>query len=143
MSGKTRKSTRCPILGELSYIQENKLPKTDEVLRNVLLTEICNKNNKMRDILSAAINTTADKVQNIWVKASIPTISRQRIIALINKHHVRRRNILKKTKDKNFDKNATNAQNEWNCLFDVAACKCSNFNACFCMAESKVQYGNQ
>lgn len=136
MAGKTRKQNMCPILGELSPLRENNLPKIDEMIRDVLFTENVIKTNKNR--LMEAIKITADKIQSIWIKASIPTISRQRIISLIRKHHARRRSIIKMAKTAFFDKNSKNVKNDWNRLFDVAACKCKQFNGCLCMAESKV-----
>lgn len=137
----TRSNKICNILETVSCLQENNLPTINNVLGHILFIEQEKSNNTRTDITdlrSLAIKEVTNKVLNIWNKVSIPTTSNQQVIFVIQKLFKERKNLLKKTKTKNFASNVEKLKNKWNLLFDIAACKCSSFSACNCKKESKV-----
>ncbi|XP_050301064.1 uncharacterized protein LOC126739426 [Anthonomus grandis grandis] len=93
-------------------------------------------------LVSEASEVVAQKIEEIWKSASVPTVSHQRIVALIKEYQKKRNDLPKpyrqrkdvpsyKSKIENFVKDSQR-------LFDVAACKCVDFQKCSCLKPNKV-----
>lgn len=140
----TRNSDVCPIVGALlDFIPINRLPKTIEIIKHVLWLDNKLKNEKsvpLNEIRRNSIDIVAHLVTNIWIKASIPAISHQRIVKIINKLLNKRRDTIKNKRQSTtkFDDKVISLNKEWDSLFDVALCKCEFFYSCKCVLDSKV-----
>ena len=89
------------------------------------------------------VSVIGNETVMLWQKASIPTVSIQRVKKMIIDYHDKYRNILKcvssagrrpglQEKIEQFRESATKN------LFDISACKCANFDECHCPAGCKV-----
>lgn len=89
----------------------------------------------------------AAKVEQIWNKASVPVLHRVRIISLIKREHEKLLNVLKsyhgRKKNVNFQHKVQAFKKEAKALFDVAACKCNDFELCHCEKSRKVHIREQ
>uniref|UniRef100_A0A6P7F767 Uncharacterized protein LOC114325406 n=1 Tax=Diabrotica virgifera virgifera TaxID=50390 RepID=A0A6P7F767_DIAVI len=93
-------------------------------------------------LVSEASEIVAQKVEGIWKSASIPIVSHQRIVSLIKEYQKKRKDLLKpylKRKDVASYKSKLDVFKKDSLrLFDIAACKCENFNSCSCLKQNKV-----
>lgn len=87
-----------------------------------------------------------DKLEDIWNKASIPVVSRKRIVKLLQTYHTKYLNLLKPFKSRQnnstYKTKIQSLKNEASTrLFDIAACKCdltSEPVLCICEKSRKV-----
>lgn len=146
MSLKTRNGVSCPIFGAPKELNEVTLPTFDDVIRGFLFTRNYLEGmsvNRNRLVVEAA-DIIAKKVESIWEKAGIPVVSHQRIVEIIKKYQLKRQILLKPYKERKhiatykikLDAFKTEGQR----LFDVAACKCTNFGTCACQKLYKVKH---
>lgn len=134
----------CQLFGKPKLLNKNVLPKINEVLLHLLYTQFnlnhvkVNKN----EIFNRAVAIVTDDVIEIWTRASIPVISRQRVIKIIEDWHQKRKLFYKSfERDKlrpQFHKQVENFKNSANTLLDIASCKCKDFTKCCCTKELKV-----
>lgn len=89
MANNTRNLVNCPILGPPAEMPTNVLPTTKSVILHLLFTA---KKNKKKIPDTAVV---AKCLENIWIKASIPTVTRPRIIQLLNETFTSRKALLK------------------------------------------------
>lgn len=139
----TRKSIQCKIFGAPCDMKETVLPSIASVLRclkwEVIKLKTAGKN--VNVVTNEAVRIVAHKAEKIWERASIPVLSQQRIIALVQREH---QTLLKNLK--NIKPNAVLplkiAIYKKNCdkLFDIAACKCLINQRCDCKFSKKVFY---
>jgi len=92
---------------------------------------------------SLALTTeVAAKIEEIWMKASIPFVSRTRIRQMIYKDHQREQVLtsrLKRDKGKaSFVKTVNVFKKSLQRLFDIAACKCETASKCRCPVNQRV-----
>lgn len=133
----------CPIFGAPAEFVGDQLPNHCAVMKcyiyeRMLMKRECKKDPPVSEIAS----TVALKLQNVYSKASIPSLSLLRIIAMIKNYHKKYRGMMKS----NVSKKDTNAYkqklslflSQANILFDVAACKCKDIVNCSCKLESKI-----
>ncbi|XP_050503662.1 uncharacterized protein LOC126882719 [Diabrotica virgifera virgifera] len=84
----------------------------------------------------------AKKIQEIWSRASIPTIQQCSIIKRITSYRLKIRNLLKPYKQRSgvasYKKQLNDFRTQSKVLFDVAACKCLDLNNCSCDKVFKV-----
>ncbi|CAH1107403.1 unnamed protein product [Psylliodes chrysocephalus] len=84
----------------------------------------------------------AKKIVENWDKASIPTVLQCTIIKRITSYRLKIRNLLKPYKQRNkvisYQKQLQDFRIKSKVLFDVAACKCSDFKTCVCDKVFKV-----
>ena len=84
----------------------------------------------------------AKKLEAIWQKTSIPTVSRTRIVHQVKNYHDKHKNLLKpyKARQNNVKHNANIAklQHKAECIFDICPCKCKEEALCSCPKELKV-----
>lgn len=141
---KTRSAVQCPIFGSPSELKTLTLPTYKDIIKYFLLVRNDLEKNKInRNLLvSEAVETVAHAVQNIWNCANIPTLSHQRIVALIIEYQKRRKDILKPYKQrKDVTSYKIQLKSFLDCsdkLFDFAACKCANVDICACPKQNKV-----
>lgn len=140
-------STRAhdnPILGGGQEMGESVLPTRSDVSRYYTWLWDLEKgaNNNQNPSFKVVSKKVVDKVKLVWKKASIPTISDKAMTDLLKKELDVLQNLnksYKRDKDKASFKNklssfSTRAQE----LFDVAACKCNDFELCRCEYSKKV-----
>ena len=142
---KTRRKSTSPILGSPVELRENVLPTYKDVMLSYLYSmqkkrgECNGKQPSLKDISEIL----ADKIENLWRKASISSVSHKRIVKMFVDYHQKYRNMIKsvnkpkptdqlKVKLMTFQKHADNT------LFDVSACKCLDFSKCSCEKVKKV-----
>lgn len=125
-------------LGAPAELSGNMLPTISDVLNYCLFVRDLKKkiiNNKLKNVFSVV----AEKVFDIWQRASIPTLSKVRVITLVKEHYSKYKK-LKKTKIKkglkshaleSFLENSSK-------LFDICSCKCEPISECSCEKNKKV-----
>lgn len=140
---KTRLKLEYPIFRHPKELSELSLPTYCDVMkyylfvRHELKPEATSKEPTVSEILDIVMN----KVETIWLKASIPVVSKTRMLQMGKTYHDKYRNILRSKGRKGterYDSIVTSFLNESNRLFDVAACKCKIFSDCKCQKEKRV-----
>lgn len=134
MAAVTRKKTSCPVYGCASELPINQLP----TIANVMQFYMSRKSEHSKTTPSSTIiNEVATNVIDIWCEAGIPTITLRSTENKLETLHQELRNIMKKkgvNKEKGIDQLRMNSQK----LFDIAACKCSDFDVCCCERNKRV-----
>jgi hypothetical protein len=139
---KTRQMSECPIFGKFSDLREVELPTYEHVMKCYCyirhnLKIATEKDPTVREICDILV----PKIEQIWSRASIPVVSSRRILQMIIDYHAKYRNLLRskiRKGSEKFDCNLAKFREEAKRLFDIAACKCVNFNTCTCIKEKKV-----
>ena len=92
----TRKYSKCPIFGDPRDFSKNQLPNYDEVMKCYLFVRNEMKSNNGKDYsVSVIASEVAEKVQAIYKRASIPCVSKKRMIAKVKEYHQTFRSIMK------------------------------------------------
>lgn len=142
----TRKQTKSAFLEELGVPKElpsSKLPTNRDVH---LFYSLVRKEKKIlkggKDPPEGEVAlTVAKKVREIWQKASIPTVSLERIGVLVKKHQ-KKVQLLNKSYGRDKNKESFSKKMEQlslDQLFDVAACKCTDYSSgCRCGPQKAV-----
>lgn len=139
----TRSKTDCPIIGAPSELPSNVLPTIEDILkcylliRNDLKFQQCGKDPSVLRICQIL----CDKVFNIWKTSSIPTVSTNRIIKLIQDFHSKYLGLIRYPKQKrneNYDHKVKTFKDKIKTLFDIATCKCQSFVSCTCEKQRKI-----
>lgn len=144
MACKTRSELECPIFGAPKCISENVLPTYEDMNRyfNWVEYEMKPLSTNPQQTATEATKVVAKKIVEIWDKASIPTVLQCTIIKRITSYRLKIRNLLKPYKQRNkvisYQKQLQDFRINSKVLFDVAACKCSDFNTCVCDKVFKV-----
>ena len=141
----TRKQCSCPLFGKPKDLKTNVLPTYKDITRycGFLRWQIGKKSqsNKEPEFIHIA-NIVAKKVINLYEILLIPTISLQQVISLIRSDHdkyIKMKNYQSKVKNKPvLKKYITDYKLKSLRLFDVAACKCRDFESCKCVHNLKV-----
>lgn len=83
-----------------------------------------------------------DEIYNIWTTASIPIVSKKRIIQLLQENYFEKylklKRYPKRKRNDSFDNKLKCFLESSKKLFDVAACKCTSFESCSCIKHKKV-----
>ena len=79
----TRKRLNCPIFVKVKRINQNVLPTVQDILEEYqcIRHDLKNQPNKEPKV-SEIINILIEKIDNIWKRASLPTVTRDRMIQL-------------------------------------------------------------
>lgn len=95
----TRQGYVCPIFGYLTDLNELRLPTKGDVMKYFLFVrhELRSASEK-EPTVSEISEKVEDRLENLWVRASIPSLSRQRINSKIRDLHQEYRNIMKSFK---------------------------------------------
>jgi len=133
MAPTTRQTTACLTFGQPSKLPPTQLPSNADIYRYYewkrlkLFTSI----QPASSVVSAKV---AQKVINIWERASLPVISIERICERVQ--NIRKR--YKQEADKAAKKKTTAMIKDMNELFDVCQCRCDDMGRCSGPAHSKV-----
>ena len=134
----------CPIFGNSRDLSKTVLPTYPDVIKcylheRQLIKLATNKDPSMSEISEPVVM----KIKDLWIKASIPCVSDNRIRRMISDYHSKYRNILKSMKGKK-----DNAKFKDNCsefkshadktLFHISSCKCRSFSVCSCARDRKI-----
>lgn len=139
----TRQHLECPLIGVPADFKSNLLPSKGDVLKCYLWTRYNLKppNSGKEPTVFEISNVLSDKVLSLWQKASIPTITRKRVLQLIKTHHDKYLKLLRYPevkKNNSYKIRVQEFQAENTRLFDISACKCEIFEQCSCDKEKKV-----
>ena len=79
----------------------------------------------------------ARKVQKIWKKGGIPTVSNTRAVQILTTYHSKYRALLKNLKSRKVQQSFQNKMKEFEekarvTLYDISACKCMDFEKYSC-----------
>ena len=77
------------------------------------------------------------KVEDVWRKSSLPTVSHTRVIQLLKAYHLKWKNLIKSLKRLSADQKNDFIQHR-RVLFDICSCKCKQIQLCCCPREKKV-----
>jgi hypothetical protein len=140
-----RTAPACPIFGngEELTIPNRVLPTFVSVMKGFIheRTRIKSVNNKDPSVQELS-KTIAEKIHSIYLQASIPTVSMNRIVRKIQDYHGKYRTISKYPENKKQSQSYLNKVKQFKCdaqkLFDIGACKCITFQTCSCSKENKV-----
>jgi len=147
--GKTRNNTRCPVFGTSQELAENELPTYENVMRFYMLIKRQLKlksHNKDPSVTEISLRV-AENIEKIWLKSSIPVVSRERVLQMIRAYHDKYMKLIKPYKSRQKDekykaKLCSFREDSRYKLFDIAACKCA-LNNCDCNKERKVPIDEQ
>ncbi|CAG9826869.1 unnamed protein product [Diabrotica balteata] len=138
----TRSKVECPIFGNPVDLNCHVLPTIEYVLRCYLFiryelkfTKYFGKEPSFNEVCEVLV----PKIKSIWESASIPTVSKDRIMQLLRKYHNKYLNLIRYPKSKRnvqYELKITSFKEETrDKLFDIAACKC-DFSACkYCKCD--------
>lgn len=147
---KTRKSNACKIFGFPKDFDGNTLPTYGDVIRCYLKTQQDLTEGKEGVFLSVKdfYKEVALKLMKIWEKASIPTISFNRIFLKLLDFHSKYRKISKLLSSGRVSRKAKVKIDSFKCksqktLFDLSSCKCKSFSECDCVKSRKVPKSEQ
>lgn len=143
---KTRVAAKCPVFDFPSQMKGNVLPTNADVLRsyqferNKLKCELSSKEPEV----SKVAEIIAVNIEEIWSRASIPYITHKSIVRKVNTLHERFRTFMKSytsTRKNNasflakVEKFRRSNEEE---LFDIATCRCVDYDKCKCIKEDKI-----
>lgn len=144
----TRSQQKCPVFGLASKLPVSVLPTYKDIIKHYNHIKQSIKVGKVKEpTVSEISELVASDVQAIWHKASMPIVSRTRVIKLIRTAHDEFRKLMKPYKGRQTDKKYllklnTYAGKSSKNLFDIAACKCDRGN-CKCPKDNKVPADEQ
>ncbi|CAH1968197.1 unnamed protein product [Acanthoscelides obtectus] len=137
---RTRSVFKCPVLGVICELKYNVLPTYDDVIK---LYEWTRHQRKLRletakePVFAEIADIVTSTIENIWQTASIPTVTRTRIIQMLKAYHLKYKNLLKSVQRVSEDK-LERFRHSGRLLFDISACKCKEFIKCTCPKDKKV-----
>lgn len=142
---KTRISATCPIFGSAKDIissEAHELPTYEDIMRCYLCIRLELKGDGSKQPPAALVaKSVAIKVMEVWSRASLPTVSHERIVKLILAYNSKYQNLIKPIKGKMtpFLKNKINLFQKYSKkLFDISSCKCVSREICKCEKSRKV-----
>lgn len=87
------------------------------------------------------------KIRDIWLRASIPTVTTTRVVQLIHFHHDKYLKLVRYPlvkRNAGYEARTTDFKEEAKAsLFDIASCKCLTFSSCTCDKAMKVPLPEQ
>ncbi|KAH9627844.1 hypothetical protein HF086_001740 [Spodoptera exigua] len=94
-------------------------------------------NSKKEPSINEISEIVSSKVECLWRKASIPTVSHNRVMQLIKSYHAKCKNLLKSLKRLSEEKIQDFHRNSEK-LFDLSSCKCKDLELCKCSKDQKI-----
>ena len=135
-----RQSYQCPIFGSAKDIKDNVLPTYKDVMKyycwSRLQLKISRNTIKEPSFLDIA-ELVSQKVDDVWRKLSLPTVSYTIVIQLLKAYHLKCKNLINSLKRLFADQKNDFIQHS-RVLFDICSCKCKQIQLCFCPKEKKV-----
>lgn len=142
----TRNKSSCPIFGNPLDLNVSSatLPTREQVLRYYNFVRLKKQNEgQHKPKVGEIYDEVAILLEEIWKKASIPTVHHVTIINQVKREHEKLNNILKsysetRKETTSFKNRVVQFKNEACRLFDIACCKCKSFEECRCIIPHKV-----
>lgn len=137
---KTRSAFKCPLFGCIVDIKDNYLPTYEDVMKFYEWTRHQLKlqlETAKEPTFSQVADIVVPRIEGIWQTASIPTVTRTRIIQMLKAYHLKCKNLLKSIKKISPEKLESFRENG-KLLFDIASCKCKELPHCICPTDKKV-----
>lgn len=105
-------------------------------IRDSLIPEVNSKEATFFDISQILIQ----KIQDLWDTASIPTLSKQRMVKMLKDYNKKYMKIKKSSNKKDLFKIKRESflEHAKATLFDVSYCKCKEFSSCKCSKDKKI-----
>ena len=144
-----RRALGCPIFGSPTDF-DRMLPTKEGVIKCLIYERWrlgSETTGNKEPTFSSTSHFVCEKLQMLYSDASIPTVSKKRVIDMIHAYHKSYIDI--KSVYKRIEKTmATKARvekfkEESRFLFEIAACKCSALTDCKCPKESKIPFKEQ
>uniref|UniRef100_UPI00358F8643 uncharacterized protein n=1 Tax=Myxine glutinosa TaxID=7769 RepID=UPI00358F8643 len=140
----TRDQVTCVIFGAPRNIQTNVLPTYADVMKGYLQSrqQLRTENGKYPSFGDIS-HKLCYEIQEVWVTASLPTVSHAQAIEKLRSFHDKYNSILKVYKGRKdqatYKQRLTDFLDKSNNLFDLSKCKCSDMvSNCNCLKEHKV-----
>ena len=139
----TRSSAACPIFGAGKDLNLRYLPTYEDVMQYYHYVRIELKLSKKEPTFKDIAAVITKRLEYLWKLASIPTVSTARITQMLKTHRGKMTNIMKsinaRKKNKSLSKQIEDfKKTSKTTLFDISACKCSEFKKCSCPCERRV-----
>lgn len=141
----SRHAVTYPIFGTLKDFVESQLPTYEDVIRyylDVRRSMGLESGMKKEPTFTAIADVVAGKIEALYEKASIPIVSHTRVIQMLNVYHTKYTKLMNELRQLNRCPGLQNKADEFRTatrkLFDLASCKCSDFDICKCPKEKKV-----
>jgi hypothetical protein len=142
---KTRKQATCPVFGTPKDLPSNTQPTYEDVIQCYLfhMQTTRDKAKGKQPSLKEISEVISKTLEELWKKASIPSVSHERIVKMFQDYYQKYRNIMKTIKKPNMTdafklKLETFQEHANKTLFDISTCKCTSFYTCVCPRERKV-----
>ena len=128
----SRKSADCDVFGQPRSLPTSSLPSYQDVMRacqfeRFTLLQISSKEPAFSDICELI----ADSIVKVWNSASVPIVSLKRVKDMMNIYHQKLKKILYDYRTRVdtpvYQAKLCDFRNQSKLLFEIAACKCSDF----------------
>jgi len=141
----TRKKSGRPVFGFPKVLSGNVLPTYADVTRFYFWVQNNTRDKsttKRKETVADITKIVALRVEEIWIKASIPIVSHDRVLRLFRGYYDKYLKLLKPFKQRQNQDKYKQMLNSFkeeghSRLFDIAACKCP-FDKCRCDNGHKV-----
>lgn len=145
MSKQTRANRRMYLFDtakDLLPEKTNLLPTYEDMIRcyQSVHLELKGEGSKQPEVRAVA-NIVAEKIEGIWTRSSIPTVTRKRIIDMILQYNNKYQSMIKpikRRKTTHLDEKLEKFKLDAKRLFDICSCKCLSSLACNCTKERKI-----
>ena len=141
---KTRKKSRRPVFDLPKELSGTNLPSYSDVMRFYFWAndDCMNRSStKHLETVTSITDKVVSCVEEIWNKASIPIVSRNRILQMIRNYYDKYLKLLKHFKERHnedkYNEKINRFKEDGSRLFDIASCKCA-FDNCNCEKTRKV-----
>jgi hypothetical protein len=147
---KTRKQSARPVFGLPKELSGNKLPTYADVIKFYFWVQNKSQSTsttKKKETVADIAQIVATRVEEIWTRASIPFVSRNRVLRLFRGYYDKYLKLLKPFKKRQKEDKYKQLLNSFkeeghSRLFDIASCKC-DFDKCRCEKSRKVPIHEQ
>lgn len=131
----------CPLFGCGAELPASVLPSHEDMMKYFIYVSQSTEQ-RFQNLVRDTSEIVATKIENIWKRASLPIVEHRTILARLKDYHEKYRAILKPYKGRkhseSYLKKLDDFKRRSKTLFDIAACKCTSFENCFCAQDRKV-----
>ncbi|KAJ8931727.1 hypothetical protein NQ314_015325 [Rhamnusium bicolor] len=122
--------------------QTRVLPTYEEMIRCFQSIRLKLKGNGSKQPEAREVaSIVASKIEEVWKKASLPTVVHKRVVDMILQYNKKYQTIIKPLKGRNttfFTEKLETFKIDANRLFDICSCKCENKMLCKCDKNRKI-----
>ena len=142
---KTRESVQSGLFGAPCELKDLQLPTYADIMRHYywLRRDMDGSRDTYLQPVDDLVKMVGEKVTEIWMKASIPVVSKRTINGKIKDYYTKCRSVEKSLghtdlkQQKNREEFVRKGETS---LFDIAACKCRDLDNCICEKAVKVPH---